>query len=285
MIETKKPIERKSAKLFHLGIIYIVLFIVLLIMIIPFLWTILTSLKTYEEAFRPLSLKISWRFQNYSDLFFLPAFNFAMYIINSLFVTTTALIGTLISSCMAAYAFAKLRFRGREILFWVYLATLMVPIQTRLIPMFLLMRGIGLLDNLQSLIYPVIFDVYGVFLLRQFLKAIPNELEESAIIDGASYYTRFVKVVLPQIKPAIASLVIISTVTIWNDYIRPLVFINSDDKRTLTMGLALLQGGQGGDGLQLAMAGTIVAILPIIIVFLSFQKYFVTGITFSGIKG
>jgi multiple sugar transport system permease protein len=184
---------------------------------------------------------------------------------------------------MAAYAFARLKFPGRDVIFIAYLSTLMVPRQVVLIPNFIIMRTFGLLDTHWSLILTAVFIALGTFLLRQFFFTIPIELEEAAIIDGYGYGRRFLSIILPLSKPALVTLTIITLLNTWNEFLYALVFINSDDRRTLTLGLAILRGDFDVQW-NLVMAATLLAILPLVLAFLVAQRFFIEGIALSGVK-
>lgn len=267
----------------HIGL-YLLLTILFFYFFIPFWWMVITSVKTYTEVYtKPYALltkNIHW--QNYPDV--LKSLPFLTYLVNTTKVSLAVCFGTLVTSSMAAYAFARLKFPGRDKLFFLYLATLMVPRQTVLIPNFILFKKLALLDNLWSLILSGIFTAYGTFLLRQFFLTIPKELEEAATIDGLGYRGRFTQIILPLAKPALTTLLIITLLGIWNEYLNALVFIQSDSNRTLTLGLALLRGDLDVKWNQV-MAATMFSIAPIVIIYLSAQKYFVQGIALSGLKG
>lgn len=264
--------------------LYIILVLVFLFFFIPFWWMVVTSFKTYAEVYeKPYALTIqSFYWQNYPTV--LSSLPFGTYLWNTVKVSLAVCIGTLITSGMAAYAFARLHFPGRDKLFFVYLATLMIPRQVILIPNFLLFRQLGLLDTHWSLILSGIFTAYGTFLLRQFFLGIPKELEEAAVIDGYGYFARFTKIILPLSKAALTTLLIITLLNIWNEYLYALVFLQSDNQRTLTLGLALLRGDFDVRWNEV-MAATIFSIAPIVVAYLCAQRYFVEGIALSGIKG
>lgn len=208
------------------------------------------------------------------------------YIWNTAKVSFLSVFGVLGISSLAAYAFARLRFPGKNLLFTVYLATMIVPRQVTLIPLFILMRNLGLVDTHASLILSNVglMTAFGTFLLRQFFLTLPKELEEAAIIDGCSYFGRFMKIILPLSRPALATLSIFVLLNVWNDYLYPLVFINSPEKRTLTLGLAIFRGDVDIQW-NLLMAGVLISILPMVLAFLFAQRYFVEGIALTGLKG
>uniref|UniRef100_A0A7V4TEN0 Carbohydrate ABC transporter permease n=2 Tax=Candidatus Caldatribacterium saccharofermentans TaxID=1454753 RepID=A0A7V4TEN0_9BACT len=252
----------------------------------PFLPVIATSLKSYSELMlRPFSIipqKVLWR--NYLEVF--QTIPLLEYLWNTAKVSFLCTGGVLTTSSMAAYAFARLRFPGKNVLFVLYLATMMVPGQITLVPVFILMRNFRLIDTHASLILPIwgLMGAYGTFLLRQFFLTIPRDLEEAAILDGCGYLGRFCRIILPLSRPALATLGIFTLLSVWNNYLYPLVFLNTPAKRTLTLGLAMFRGDVDVQW-NLLMAGTIVSILPMVVAFLAAQRYFVEGITLTGLKG
>lgn len=266
------------------GMAYIILSLGAITMLGPFLWVISTSLKSYSELMlQPFAIipeKVSWH--NYLDVFRVAPF--LIYLWNTAKISFFCIAGVLMTSSMAAYAFARLKFPGRELLFVAYLTTMMVPRQVTLVPIFILMRDFNLLDTHAALILPGFVSAYGTFLLRQFFLTLPKELEEAATIDGCGYLGRFTRVILPLSKPALATLGIFTLINTWNDYLYPLVFINSPLKRTLTLGLAIFRGDVDVQW-NLLMAGILISILPMILAFLLAQRYFVEGIALTGLKG
>ncbi len=265
-------------------VIWLVILIVTAVILVPLLWAVGISLKSYAEVIKDVSNPFPKvpKFENYVNVF--KTIPFFSYFLNTVWVTVACCAGTLLTSSMAAYAFARLKFPGRDVLFLVYLATLMVPRQVTLIPNFVLFRMAGLIDTRLSLILTGIFTAYGTFLLRQFFLSIPRELEEAAIIDGYGYWARFSKIIIPLAKPALTTLLIITLLAIWNEYLYALVFINSETKRTLTLGLAIMRGDFDVQW-NLVMAATILAIVPLLTVYVFLQRFFVEGIALSGIKG
>jgi multiple sugar transport system permease protein len=263
---------------------YILLAILFFYFFIPFWWMVVTSFKTFSEVYtKPYALfPTSFHWQNYPEV--LQSLPFGLYLWNTVKISFVVCLGTLLTSSMAAYAFARLHFPGRDKLFFLYLATLMVPRQVVLIPNFILFRNLGLVDSHWTLILTGIFTAYGTFLLRQFFLGIPKELEEAGIMDGLGYFQRFTKIIMPLAKPALTTLLIITLLGIWNEYLYALVFLQSDQQRTLTLGLALLRGDLDIKWNQV-MAATMFGIAPIVVVYLAAQKYFVEGIALSGIKG
>jgi len=269
---------------FSYTITYLVLGFFALTVMVPMLWAIGTSLKTYGEVFaRPLAfIPDVPQWDNYAEIFRIAPF--ARYFLNTLIVSLVVCAVTLLSSAMSAYAFARLKFPGREAIFVLYLATMMIPQQVILIPNFVIIREMGLIDSLTALILTRAFLPIGTFLLRQFFMGIPQELEEAAVIDGLGYARRFSSIILPLAKPALVSLLIITLLLVWNDYLYPLVFIQSDSNRTLTLGLSILQGDLDIRW-NLVFAATLVTVAPLVVVYLALQRFFIAGIALSGTKG
>lgn len=265
-------------------IAYLILGVGSIIMISPFLWALGASLKTYSEIFtNPYSLLPKrWMFSNYVQVFKVVPFH--LYFLNTLKITFFSVLGTVLTCAVAAYSFARLRFPGRDQIFMGYLATLMVPRQVTLIPTFILMKWLGLLDNHLSLILPGMFSAYGTFLLRQFFLTIPHELEEAGIIDGCGFFRRFILIIIPLAKPALATLAIFTMMTQWNDFLYPMVFLNSEQNRTLTLGLAIFRGDVDVQW-NLLMTAAMLSLLPMVAAFLSAQRFFVEGIAMTGLKG
>ncbi|WP_068620304.1 carbohydrate ABC transporter permease [Paenibacillus tuaregi] len=262
---------------------HIILLIGSIIILFPFIWSVCTSLKNVNEVFTypPRFFGAELKFSNYTNM--TDRFPIIQYFLNTLKITVIVVVSQLITSSMAGYVFARLRFHFREGLFGLYLATLMVPAQVTMIPTFLLMKYYGLLDTHWSLILPGLVSAFGTFLLRQFFSTIPEALEEAAKIDGCTPFGIYWRIFVPLSKPALATLGIFIMLGTWNDFVNPLVFINSMNKMTLTLGLANMQGLYSTDWPAL-MAATVITILPILIVFLSAQDIFVRGVTLSGLK-
>lgn len=263
--------------------LYIVLIIGTLIMIIPFLWMISTSLKSTGEVFKypPSIFGEAIRWDNYSSL--VDRLPFGRFFINSLIVTVSVVITQLFTSSLGGYVFARLKFRFRDILFGLYLATIMVPIHVTLIPTFIIMRLLGLIDKLPALILTDIATAFGTFLMRQFYLNIPSDLEDAAKIDGCNPFTTYWRIFLPLSKPALATLGVFIFMGMWNDFLRPLILINSIENMTLPLGLANMQGVYSTDW-PVLMAGSFISMIPVIIVFLFAQDFFIKSITLSGLK-
>lgn len=266
------------------GILYTVLVISALFMIVPFLWMISTSLKadqyvlTMPPQFFPQPLTIS-SYVRLTEMFPIGRMSF-----NSLLVATLTTLGQLSTCSMAAYAFSRIRFKGSNALFLVYLATLMIPFQVTITPLFILMRYLGWINTYQGLILPGVFSAFGTFLLRQFFLGLPRELEEAAFIDGASRWTVYWRIILPLGKPALATLGVLSFMESWNAFLWPLFIVRDMELMTLPVGLAALHG-RWLTQWNLVMAGTVITVLPMLAVYLLAQQYFVKGVVLSGIKG
>lgn len=252
-------------------------------MILPFIWMVVTSLKTMQEAFLfpPRFVPKIPQFVNYVTIW--AAAPFGRFYINSFIVSICVTLGQLLTCSLGAYAFARINFRGRDKLFLVYLATMMIPFQVTMIPIFGMMKELHWINTYKALIVPSIFSAYGTFLLRQFFMTIPNELEESVKIDGGGYFICFTKIILPLCKPALATLGIFVFLWSWNNFLWPLLVINTVNMNTLPLGIAFFQG-RFATQWNLMMAGSTMALIPLLIVFLFAQDYFIEGISLSGIK-
>jgi len=264
-------------------ILYIFLSLGALIIIIPFVWMVSTSLKSINEVFSypPTLFGDTIRWDNYLRI--ADRFPFGRFFLNSTIVTSVVVVVQLFTSSLAGYVFARLRFRFRDILFLVYLATMMIPIHVTLIPVFIIMRSLGLIDKLPALMLTELATVFGTFLMRQFYLSIPDSLEDAAKIDGCNPFTTYWRIFLPLSKPALATLGVFIFMGMWNDFIRPLIFINSVENMTLTLGLANMQGLYSTDW-PVLMAGAFISMIPILVVFLFAQDYFVRSITLTGLK-
>ena len=252
----------------------------------PLLWMFSTSLRSTSESFKlpPQWLPTQFRFENYIAPFE-SSVPFVGLFLNSMKITLAVTIGQLVTCSLAGYAFARLRFPGREFLFLLLLASLMVPGQVTIIPIFLLMRDLGLIDNPLAIILPGLISAFGVFLMRQFFKQMPQELFDEARVAGAGHIRSFLQIALPLAGPALATLGIITFNAIWNSYFLPLIFLNSWHKMTLPQGIALLTGYMGSGNPSVVMAVVVWAILPVLLVFIAAQRWIIEALTRSGIKG
>lgn len=266
------------------ALLYAVLLVGAAAMLFPFAWMVSTSLTSDAQLFvtPPQLIPSPAQPENYTrvaDLYPVLAF-----MRNSLIVAGVCTSLQLLSSAMAAYAFARLSFRGSNLLFIVYLATLMVPLQVIIAPLFIEMRYLGFANSYPGLILPGIASAFGTFLLRQAFLTLPRELEEAAFIDGASHWTVFWRIALPLSGPSLATFGIFAFMASWNSFLWPLVVTNSLDMMTLPVGLSNLQG-QYSTAWNLVMAGSVISVIPILIVYLAAQRYVVRGVALSGIKG
>jgi multiple sugar transport system permease protein len=262
---------------------YLGLSIAAALSLLPFLWMISTSLRPLPAVIAaPFALPLPPLWHNYPAVF--QAIPFGRSYLNTVFVTLARTVGVLLTSSMAAYAFARLRFPGREALFAVYLGTMMIPSQVTMIPTFALMRLLGWRDTYEALIIPYLTSAFGTFLLRQFFLTLPLSLEEAAVIDGCSPLGIFRHVVLPLGKPALATLAVFTFLGAWNDFMWPLIMTDSPDRFVLSVALSYLQQTSYTDWPRL-MAGAVMALLPVLAVYVAAQRTFVEGIALTGIKG
>ncbi|MFG6445874.1 carbohydrate ABC transporter permease [Microbacterium sp. P07] len=252
------------------------------IVVVPFLWMITTSLQSRAETYTNTSvLPTSWHWENYVQAW--EAAPFGQYYVNSIVMAVGIVSGHLVLDALAAYAFARLNFPFRNAIFVVLLAALIVPTFVTVIPAYTIVANLGWIDTYTALIVPRLADVFGIILLRQFFLSIPQELEDAARIDGCSRISTFFRIILPLSQPAFATLAIFSFLFAWNDFLWPLLVTNSEDVRTIQIGLSSFVGRYGTSWNYL-MAGTLTATIPSILVFLFFQRALVRGITTSGLK-
>jgi multiple sugar transport system permease protein len=258
------------------------------LMIFPLVWLLSTSLKDPGEQFAFPPRLIPWPlyFQNYVDLFKLLPMEVFLY--NSFKISILSVVGGCLSSALGAFAFARMRFRGRDALFAILLATMMIPYQVTLIPTFVIIRWLGWLDNHAALIVPNFFgSAFNVFLLRQFYRGIPQDLMDSAKIDGAGFLRIFWQIFVPLGMPALATVAVFNFLWSWNDLLGPLIFLNSQQNFTVTLGLTFLQGRAGSmrGRWGVMMAGALLGVIPLLILYFLAQKYFVQGLARTGLKG
>lgn len=274
----------RAGRVLTRGALYVALAAGGVVMIFPFLWMLSTSFQTAGALLVPPPRLIPSPIEtgNYAEI--AEAFPLWRFLLNSLGVAAVSTVLQVATSAMAAYAFARLRFRGRDALFLVYIATLMVPLQVTIMPLFVEMRYLGFIDSYPGLILPSIASAFGTFLLRQAFLSLPRELEEAAFMDGAGHLTVFRRIVLPLALPALATFAIFAFMASWNSFLWPLVIVNSPDLMTLPVGLSNLQG-RYATSWNLLMAGSTVAVLPILIVYAVGQKYVIRGVTLTGLKG
>ncbi len=273
--------------------------VIALTMAFPFIWMVATSVKTTDPAlialegassgifpsdgklFSSLFPKV-WHWENYRQVF--EKVPFARYYYNSLLVALIVTFGQLATSSLAAFAFSRIEFRGRDQLFFAFLATLMIPGSVTIIPTFILFSHLGLVDHLAALTLPPMFGAYGTFMLRQFFMGIPVELEEAAEIDGCGLWQVYWKVILPLSGPALATLGVFTFMGNWQSLLYPLVLVHSDENRTLPLGLLHFVDFNAADWPRL-MAASLLSLIPIVVIFLFAQRFFTSGIRLGGVKG
>jgi len=263
---------------------HLVILPIALIMVLPLVWMLVTSLQTLNETrhYPPALLPSSPQFGNYTEV--LRDAPFGRWFANTLIVTVASVLGNLLFCSLAGYAFARIKFFGREVVFILVLATLMIPFQVVIIPTFLIVRKLGLIDTLGALILPNLAGAFGIFMLRQFFRTLPVELEEAARIDGASRLGVLFKIVLPLSGPALATLAVITFMWTWNDFLWPLITIYNPNNMTLQLGMATFQGAHQSTT-NLLMAANVMSVMPVLLLFFLAQRYFVRGIATTGLKG
>jgi len=269
---------------FSKGIIHILLSAGALIMITPFIWSVLTSVKPASALFSKPPFWIPWPpdFSAYVEI--LDRLSFVKYSLNTLKIAVLVTLGQLATCSLAGYAFAKIRFPGRDKFFIAYIATLMIPGSVVMIPNFIVMRNLGWIDTHAALIIPAIGSAYGTFMMRQFFLSFPDELKDAAEIDGCSPPAFYWHILLPNAQPILATLGVMTFQGTWNDFQWPLIILNSESKRTLQIGLSFLTSEYHTDW-TILMAGSVLTIMPIIVLFFFAQKYFVQSVKLTGLKG
>ena len=277
--------EFSLKRLFTQSSAYLILIFGTLVTLVPFIWVLLTSLKPASEIIRipPTFFPETWTLDSYRTIFTDPNVPLARFYMNSLFVSVFRVFITIFTSTLAGFIFAKYRFWGKDIIFGFILVQLMIPFQVVMIPGYLILVKLGLVDSLWGLVIPSMVDAFGIFLMRQFIEGIPNELMDAARIDGSSEFGIYWRVILPQLGSAIAALGIFTFMGTWNDYLWPLIVITTHERRTLPL-LLTWYNSQHGTRYDLTMAASILVLLPILVVYAMFQRRFVRGITMTGFK-
>lgn len=263
--------------------LHLVLVVGSLLSIFPFIWMITSAFKGQDDVFSStiVLLPTQWRFDNFIAAF--TAVPFGRFYLNTIIITIARVIGQLVISSMAGYSFARLRFPGREFLFWAVLAALMVPFQVTLVPDYILLSKLGWLDSFKGLIIPSLFSSFGIFLLRQFFLTVPQDLEDAAIVDGCNPVQVYWHICLPLARPILGAFGFLVALWSWNDFIWPLIVTQSTEMQTLSVGISLLQG-QYVTNFGVLMAAATMTILPMIVLFIFAQRYLIEGITMSGLK-
>ncbi len=292
-IGTNAEKQRRStanANLRRSILLYVLMVGLGIVFMFPFFWTVSSSLKQVKElmTFPPTWLPETAQWQNYT--YVLQKVPFMRWTWNSIYVVGLSTAGTVLSASIVAYSFARFRYRGRDIVFLITLGTMMLPAQVTLIPQFVLFHKLGWVETLRPLWVPHWFGggAFFIFLFRQFFMSLPRELDEAALIDGASYPRIFWNIILPLSGPVMATVAVLSFIAGWNDFVNPLIYVHTPDKYTLAVGLNYfrqLPDAAGAPTQHLLMAASVMVILPVLIIFFMAQRYFVQGIVLSGIKG
>jgi multiple sugar transport system permease protein len=280
------PVETTSRTSRIVGsvLLYVAVTAGALIMIMPFAWMLLASVKDLAQIYQvpPNWIPDPFVFQNYLNAWTSVPFDTGY--INSIIIAVTVVLANLLTCSMAAYAFARIEFPFRHVLFILFLATLMVPEQVTIIPLYIIIKNLGLIDTLLSLIIPyALFNAFGVFLLRQFIKGLPITLEEAAIVDGANRWTIYWRIIMPLIRPALAAFGIFTFLFQWNNFFRPLIFLNSIENYTVPLAINFFRGQYATD-FSLLMAGSAISIIPVLIVYIIGQRHIIEGIATTGLK-
>ena len=287
LAEARPAPQKRSARtgnVLRRTIAYAALILLALISLLPFAWMLSTSLKQSFEVFvfPPQWIPAELQWSNYTSLW--TSFQYwNLWIFNSFKIVAFAVVGQLLFCSMSAYAFARLDFPGRDLIFYLYLGSMMVPDIVNTIPTYIMMQNLGLLDTHSSLILPALASAIGIFMLRQFFLSLPRELEEAARVDGAGYWRIYWDIILPLSKPALATFSVFLFIWTWSDFLGPLIYLSTDSKFTLPVGLALLNDQYNSDWERL-MAGNVVGLIPLVIVYAAAQRYIVQGIALTGIK-
>ena len=266
-------------------LIYTLLILLMVMMLIPFLWMLSASVKTDREVFQMSPFRFipdvpMW--SNYVDIW--TKIPFMKFVQNTTFLTIVVTFLQLFTSSFAAYSFAKLDFRYKNQLFLAYIATIAMPWQVYMVPQFIMMRNFGLNDKLLAMVFLQAFSAFGVFMMKQFYTSVPDSLCEAARIDGMNEYQIYYKIMLPLSKPALSTLTIFTFVNTWNDYLGPLIYLKSPEKKTIQLGLKMFIG-QYSSEYGLIMAGSVLSLIPVLLIFILLQKHFVQGIASTGLKG
>ena len=267
-------------------LVMLFLFLFAAISLLPFLWVVSTSLRTPVESFTepPKWIPVDLAFENYSQVFEqIPFWN---QLLNSFIITLSVVAGQVITAALAGYAFARLKFPGRTVVFWIVLATMMIPAMATIIPLFILVsRGLHINDTLWALIIPSIPTAFGTFLLRQYFMGIPDDYEEAGLVEGANQWQIFYKIYLPLAAPGMAILSILTFNGKWNDYFTPLIFMNTQSRFPITLGIVDLQGYMGTGSISVVLAGIVLSTIPVVIIYLLGQRYLIEGLMVGGLKG
>lgn len=266
---------------------YMALIMISIIMMFPLYWFFLNSFKSYEQLFQfpPKFWVWPFRFQNYSEAYSYPAFQFGRMMKNSVIITLLSVAGAVLSSAIVAFGFSRLKWRGRDKIFVLVILTMIIPTEIVLTPLYLIYSKVGLLDTWVPVVAPFFFaKPFYTFMIRQSMMGIPAEMDESAIIDGCSTWQRMLLVIMPQVKSSLIAVAIIAMQDQWNNYLEPLIYIGSNSKQTISVGLTFFSGMNNTEW-NLVFAAAVIVALPILIIFVFLQKYFIQGVVVSGVKG
>lgn len=276
----------RASRLVGRGLLYVALTVGAFLMVVPFLWMVSTSFKTLDQvfAFPPQWIPDPFVLENYVRAMTISPFH--LYFLNTAYIAVLVTLGQLLTCSLAGYTFARLRFPGRDAIFLAYIGTLMIPGQVTMVPVFIVMRTLGLLNNHAAVIVPFLASPFGTFLFRQFYLTMPAELEDAAKIDGSGYFGIFRRIFLPLSKPALATVGVFTFLGSWNDFLWPLIMLQDKPLMTIPVGLAEFRI----EMFNLAqwhymMAGAVISIIPVLVLFVLAQRLFVQGIALSGIKG
>jgi multiple sugar transport system permease protein len=266
---------------------YALLVLLALVMITPFVWMVVTSLHPSQGTLPDPAHMIPdrWHWENYRTVVSMPDTPFARFLLNTVLVCAGVVLGQLFFCSTAAYGFARTRFRGRDPLFYMFLATMMVPGAVTMIPVFLIVRWFGWLNTYYALIVPGLSGAFGIFLLRQFFLSLPRELDDAARMDGCNDLMIYWRIALPLSGPALATLAAFTFIGTWTDFFGPLIYTSSTSMRTLEVGLSVFKDAFGGANWPLQMTAAVIVLIPCLLVFLFTQRYFISGITMTGLKG
>jgi multiple sugar transport system permease protein len=276
--------SRRTSKVVLYTLAYSLLIIFAFIMLMPFVWMLLSTFKDQRELFEfpPKFLPKRFSLNNYIEVF--KTVPFVRYYLNSLLVTFTSVVLNLFSSSLAGFAFAKYRFRGREIIFKVILGAMMIPFPVTIIPLYIMVYDLGLVDSYFALIMTGSVSIFGTFLMRQFIVNIPDDLLDAARIDGSSEFGTYVRIILPNLRAPLSALAVFSFMSTWNAFLWPLLVVNDDSHRTVQLGVQFFTQ-RYGDLIHLQITAAAMAIIPIIVLYLFLQRQFIQGITMTGLKG
>jgi multiple sugar transport system permease protein len=284
-LTTRAPHHRRSSRPLTRILTYAILLLGLAVTLVPFIWILMTSLKPASEIVRipPTFFPEQWTLNSYQTIFADPKVPLARFYLNSTFVAVARVAITLFTSSLAGYIFAKYTFRGKNLLFGFILIQLMIPFQVVMIPAYLILVQLRLIDSLWGLVIPSMVDAFGIFLMRQFISTFPNDLIDAARIDGASEFGVYRRVVMPNLGAPLATLGIFTFMATWNDYLWPLIVITTHEKRTLPL-LLTWYTSQHSQRYDLTMAASILVLLPILVVYIFFQRWIVRGVALTGMK-